>query len=111
MSIAVLLTINLKGSIGGPVAHTDKQNVTVDVSPIGSSRPELMTRRIVHNDRKEMTCYRKLNIEESVANGWATSDCPRWEKPIKWRQMTAQQKIESYLNSFNEGYGVSYEFI
>lgn len=111
MSIAVLLTINLKGGIGGAVKHTTKQVVTVDVSPIGSKYPEFMTRKIVHNDRQDMRCYKKINLEEGVINSWANSDCPRWEKPSRWKSYSRQQKIESCLHNFDEGFGVSYEFV
>lgn len=111
MSIALLLTVNLKGGISGPVKHTDKQVVTVDVAPIASKTPEFLTKKIVHNDRKEMICYKKTNIEDGVLQYWTGPDCPRWERVPRWKTMTHQQKIESYLRQFDEGFGISYELI
>ena len=111
MSIALLLTVNLKGGIGGPIKHSDKQIVTVDVSPVNSPYPEYMTKKITHSDRKETICYRKINIEERVLQSWVESECPRWEKSAKWKSFTRQQKIESYLRQFDEGFGISYELI
>ena len=111
MSIAVLLTINLKGGIGGAVKHTTKQVVTVNVTPIESKHPEFMTRKILHTDRQDLPCCRKIKFEEGVINSWANSDCPRWEKSSRWKTYSRQQKIESYLHNFDEGFGVSYEFV
>jgi len=111
MSIGVLLTINLRGAISGPVRHVDKQTMTVDVSPVGSKHVELMTKKIVHNDRPTLKCCKKLNLQQHVLDLWAVSECPRWAKPSFWKTLTSQQKIEAHLHSFDEGYGVSYEFV
>lgn len=111
METALLLTINLRGKLSGPVEHNEKQSFTIDVSPLGAKYPEWITRKIKHVDRTIIPCSRKVRISETALNFWCGSDCPRWEKSNHWKAMSRQQKIQSYIKSFDEGYGVKYEFI
>lgn len=111
MGSGIVLTINLKGRISGPVKHTDKQIVTVDIAPLGAKYPEIVSRKIRHNDRIPTSCSRRLKISEEVVETWLHADCPHWEKPHQWKAMTRPQKIQSYLKSFDEGYGINYEFV
>lgn len=111
MDSGVFVTINLKGHISGPIKHTDKQLVTVDVSTAKDKYPVYVSRKIQHNDRPQTKCFRKVRISEEVVDFWAHSECPHWEKAGAWKGMKPIQKIESFINNFDEGYGVSYEFI
>ena len=106
---AILLTINLQGRINGSVKHTDKQEVKVNVSKSNDKFPKFLTKRITHSDRGNSICVQKLKIEENVVNKWQSNECPHWEKSNKWKNMTKKQRIESYINRFDEGYGVSYQ--
>lgn len=111
MSVGLLLTINLRGAVGGCVKHVDTQTVRIDVAPIGAKNPEYITKKIKHNDRLSSICYKKINIEDDILRFWEKSTCPSWEKPSNWKLLNPRQKVESYLNTFDEGLGISYEFI
>lgn len=111
MNQGLLLTINLRGQISGPTRHTDKQSVTVDVSPVSSSRPIFETRKILHNDRFPSTCVKKMKISEESVDAWQSSECPFWAKPVIWTNATKKQRLEAHLSRFDEGYGYSYQFI
>jgi hypothetical protein len=111
MASAILLTVQLKGQIKGPEKHIDKQIVSVDVSPIGAKQPDFIHKKIKHNDRLSMECTRKTRISEEVVTNWENSECPFWEKPSHWKTMNKLQKITSYINRHDEGYGVSFDFV
>jgi len=109
MEPGILLTINLLGRIGGCVKHTTKQVVTVDVTPMNHKQPEYITRKIKHTDRVATPCVKKLRISSEVVLGWQYGECPAWVKPTVWKSMNKKQRLESHLNRFDEGYGISYE--
>lgn len=108
MESGILLTVNLPGRVIGCVKHTTKQTVTVDVTPLGVRYPEMMTRKIKHSDREMSVCTRKLHISSEVVLGWQTGECPHWVKPTHWKTMNKKQRLESHVNRFDEGFGVSY---
>ena len=110
MSSALILTIKQRGCISGPVKHTEKQKHTVDVTPFGAKSAEFMTRNILHNDRFEMECVKKLHISEDIVRDWERSDCPHWEKPANWKTFSRAQKIHSHAKRYEEGFGISYDF-
>ena len=108
---SILLKVFLAGEISGPVESVDIQKSTVDVSKIGSKHPDWVTKKICHTDRVSVPCHRKMIIDSDIVDGWANSDCPRWEKPTVWKTKTPQQKIESHLSQYDEGFGISYEYL
>ena len=108
---SILLKVNLKGALGSPVRSTDYQKNTVDVSKLESKYPDWMTRTICHTDRPTSQCHRQMIIDASIVEDWMMSDCPRWEKPSVWKTKTSEQKIVSHLSQYDEGYGISYEFL
>ena len=111
MSSALLLTIKLKGKISGPKKHTDRQVVTVNVTPIGARFPEVMTKKILHTDRVETECSKKMRLSEELVHEFETSECPHWEKPTTWKNMSRSQRLLSHLKRYDEGYGISFDFI
>ena len=111
MAVGIVITVNLLGGVGGCVKHTQKQEVKVDVSSVEDKKPLFITRKITHNDRERSICYRRVKIEESIVKIWENSDCPRWERPSNWKIYNKQKKVESFVKTFDEGFGVSYEFI
>ena len=108
---SILLKVFLAGEISGPVESVDIQKSTVDVSKIGSKHPDWVTKKICHTDRVSVPCHRKMIIDSDIVDGWTNSDCPRWEKPTVWKTKTPQQKIESHLSQYDEGFGISYEYL
>ena len=111
MSKSVLLTINLKGEVCGPIKHTEKQIVTVDVSPIGAKHPEFISKKILHNDRVSVACTRKMRFSEEIVSEWERGECPYWEKPSQWKTMSKAQKLMSNLKRYDEGFGISVDII
>lgn len=111
MNSSLLLTITLKGVISGPKKHTDKQVVTVNVTPIGNKVPEFMSKKIRHTDRYETECSRKLKLSEELVHEFENSECPYWEKPATWKSMTKSQRLLSHLKRYDEGYGISFDFL
>ena len=108
---SILLKVYLKGQISGFVKHVDNQIVTVDVTPIGSKHPETMSKKILHTNRVATECSRNTRISEEAVKNWASAECPFWEKPHVWKTFSRTKKIESFLKRFDEGHGISYEFI
>ena len=108
---SILLKVHLKGQISGFQKHTDRKIVTVDVTPIGSKHPETVSKNILHTDRVSTECSRNTRISEDAVKNWASAECPFWEKPHVWKTLSRIKKIESFLKRFDEGYGISYEFI
>ena len=111
MTSALLLTVNLKGQVKGLQKHVDKQVVSVDVSPMGAKHPDYIHKKITHSDRSESDCTRKMRISEEVATGWENSECPFWEKPAQWKSLTKMQKLMSHVRRYDEGFGVTIDFI
>lgn len=102
----MILTINLEGSIGGFVEHRDLQRVSVQLS-----NHETLSRIIEHSNRKIMECTKVTNISEEVIAFWESNECPYWESPKRWGKMNKGQRLFSYLDGFDEGFGFSFEFI
>lgn len=111
MAISLIITVNLLGSVGAPVKHTHMQEVKVNISSENNKKPFYITKKIKHTDRKRTNCCKKVKIEDSVLKFWENSDCPKWEKPSNWKKYNKQKKVESYIKSFDEGYGVTYTII
>ena len=108
---AIILTINLRGSIGGPKKHVDKQVISINVAPLGSKSPEIITRKIKHTDRGETPCCRKMKLSEELVYEFENSECPHWEKPHHWKQLSKKQRLESHLKRYDEGLGISYDYL
>ena len=111
MTSGILLTVHLKGRITGPQKHVDKQIVSVDVSPMGAKQPDFIHKKIRHTDRVSTDCSRKMRISEEIVGEWERSECPYWEKPSNWKTMTKIQKITSHVKRYDEGHGVSFDFM
>ena len=109
--IMIVITVNLKGRLGGPVKHTTRQTYSVNVAPLGSKVPLKMTRKIKHTDREEKECVRKVYLSEEVVAGFQSNEVPYWVNKHNWSKMTRKQRLESYLERFDEGYGYSYEYV
>ena len=102
----IILTVNLQGAVAGPVKHTDLKKVTIQLN-----NQELISRTIQHTDRKIMECTKVTHLSEEVIDRWENDECPPWEEPRKWKKMNRGQRLFSYLEGFDEGFGFSFEFI
>ena len=109
METAIIVTVYLQGCIGGNVSHTTKQIGTAEVST-KEGHSLVIRNEILHTDRGEMECIRKMNISSDAVMSWL-SDCPEWEKPKHWKLLSKNQKIKSFVKRFDEGYGVDFEIV
>ena len=109
--IMITVTVNLKGRLGGPVKHTTRQTYSVKINPIVNKDPLKKTRKIKHTDREERSCVRKVYLSEEVVTEFQSSEPPYWVNKYNWNKMTRKQRLESYLERFDEGYGYSYEYV
>jgi hypothetical protein len=105
----IIITTNLPGRIGGSVRHTSTQTVSILISKIGSSKPVWISREILHTDRPYQSCYKKVNISEEVVNDWISNTIPEWSNKKDWMKMSPKQRLISYVSTFDEGFGVTYE--
>jgi len=109
MGTGITIKINLAGQVGPPVKHVDKQVWSVDVSPIGAPKSEIMTRKIKHNDRGRLEAVRVLNISPQTVSAWKNGECPHWAESKVWRKLSGDQKLEAHVQRFDEGFGVNFE--
>jgi len=105
---SIIVKVNLNGVIGGVVKHTNRQKHTVLLSPEEGSS---MTRMIHHTDRPELECIRTFTVPGNVVTGWTQGDSPFWEEARVWKKMSPVHKVISHVNRFDDGYGVSFEFL
>jgi hypothetical protein len=99
----IILTVNLRGALNGPVKHTDVVEVSTRVGA------NLLSRKITFTERGHSECVRKTVISESVIAAWMSGNCPEWAKPFDWKQMSKSKRLSSWISRFDEGYGVSFE--
>jgi len=101
---AVVINTYYPGIIGGRVAHTEKQTITIPM-PDG----KFLTKTITHSDRALQPCVRVTNITEEVLNIWQFGECPYWENPKRWQGYNKEKKIVSYVARFDDGFGVDFK--
>lgn len=111
MNNGIIITIDLPGKIGSSVSHTEKQTVRLDVAKIGSKKPVWINKQILHSDRPYQKCYKKINISSDVIQEWVSDTVPFWSTKKEWSGLSENQRLASYIVRFDEGYGVSFEFI
>lgn len=104
----ISVVVNLPGALSGPVKHVSKQVGTVDISPVGSKTPQIITRKIKHNDRVQSPCFRVFPIQGNIVKEWVKGECPYWVHPKQWKKMTNNQRIMAHLSLFDVGFGVSF---
>lgn len=107
----IILTINLKGRIKGPRKHETYQTVSVDATPIKSRHPVIVTSNILHTDREEMRCIKRLKISSDVVKFYESEVSPYWVKHKDWIRLSKKQRLDLHLSKFDEGYGYTYEYI
>jgi hypothetical protein len=108
MNSGITITVNLLGSFGEAVKHTTTQSHTAELSSRDGKRMYVNS-TILHTDRPRTKCVKQTVIHPNVVASWKKSECPFWESPKDWKKYNPAQKIASFVNRFDEGYGVSYE--
>ena len=107
---SIILTVYLEGNLEGRIKHVNKQKNTVYYTDKeGNNRS--VTKRILFSDRKATYCARQCIISGEVIADWASGKAPSWESPRDWKKKNTTQRIYSYVEGFDEGYGVGIEVI
>lgn len=103
---AIIVKVGLLGAISGRVKHTTKQKHTVKVDD-----NEYVSKIILYTDRLESICTRSFKVSDEVVKSWIYGESPLWEDSRDWKRFSIHQKLLSYIKGFDEGYGVSYEYL
>ena len=110
---AILVNVNLKGALGGPVAHKDiailETMVSCDHKGVPTN-PHKVSAKCLHTERELVSCKRKFVIAEEIVEYWLTSVGPDFRGNEKeWRKLSPVQKINWWVNTYDEGFGVNWE--
>lgn len=106
----IIININLKGRLEGPVKHVDTEIVRANVAEI-NQKSFYKDVEINHTSRKESPCIKKCTIDEDTVSFWTSDVVPIWSDQKTWKRLTKDQKLSKYVERFDEGYGVSFEYI
>lgn len=109
MDTGLLISINLPGQIGPPVAHTTKQVFSCKMPITETDKSGILTRKIKHTNRGTQICTRELRISPAVVSHWKNGDCPIWADPRMWKKLNKEERVLAYVKTFDEGLGVKYE--
>lgn len=101
----IIVTINLQGSLEGSIKHKDIQTNTIQINK------KVISKDILHSDRKTRECYKVLHISEETVAEWESNNVPSWESDRAWKKKSPNRKILSYLEGLDEGFGLTYELI
>lgn len=105
---SIIIKVNLVGQISGVVKHTNRQKWTAQL-PAKHGGP--ISKVIKHTDRLTTECTRASTVPGEYVESWTTGEAPVWEKASVWKKMTKVQRVISHVLRFDEGYGVSFEFL
>lgn len=108
MNSGIVISVNLPGRLEGAIKHVSTQTYSVKVFT-KEQKILTLTKDILHTDRQPTKCSRKINITPSIVALWVRSECPYWMQPKFWKNFSKTEKIQAFVNRFDEGYGVSYE--
>lgn len=64
---------------------------------------------IIHKNREVKPCFRRMSFTSDFIFDAITSPIGMNEK--SWAKVSTKNKIDILMNSFNEGLGVSYDFV
>jgi len=95
MTEGIILTVNKKGAL----RHTEMYLNHNGFYAGGKT----------YETTKDFNCCVKTVIKADIINHWQSNECPFWEKKFVWSKMSKQDRLKSYLNRFDEGYGVTFE--
>lgn len=100
----ILISVILPGRFKTVKKHNTKQKIRVNYP-----NKKFEIKSIKHTDAEIFECRRVTKISDKILSDWIDGDCPSWENPRSWKKMSSKQKIDSYVKTFDEGFGVFYE--
>lgn len=101
MNNGIVLTVNLVGRLGANVVREKDIQVRHGES--------LLIKHITYLGKEESKCVRKTNISEEVIKGWIGNKSPFFVKEFVWKNMSKTQRLKSWVERFDEGFGVQYQ--
>lgn len=110
MNNGINIIINLLGKVGKRERHTTHQVVSYKYTD-DDGKILTKSKNILHTDRKNQGCYKRTSISGEIINQWINGANPSFISSKKWKQLSPKQKVEAYVATYDEGYGVSYEIL
>ena len=105
MNNGIIISTNLAGALAGPIRSTTTQECELRV------HSTIIRKEICHTNRPTLNCTRKTRISEDVIKNWMSNEGPGSINPKKWKKLTQKQRLQYYVDSFDEGFGVLFEII
>ena len=109
MDNGIIIIINLQGKIDKSVAHTSRQSWSYSYTDTKTGKTKTETRQILHTDRGNQQCYKRLNVSQSIVDDWINGKCPSFVPQKIWKSINPTKKLLAYVTRFDEGFGVTYE--
>lgn len=121
-SQGILLKVNLPGVIGGPVVQTGR-TIGKKWFPSFNTPRDPETEEFLrdkkghyisgveldiqeHYPREQHMAYQQRTISTEVLKGWASTR-PADINQVTWAMLTPDQRISVWLNTFDQGLGIS----
>lgn len=83
----------LKKTSKGKIVEDYNKVDTYTMKVIGHKKPEVIT----FNCRKNIPITQSLAITKLSYLDMISNNCPHWEKPFIWKNMSKKQRLESHL--------------
>jgi hypothetical protein len=103
----ITIIAQLSGALNGCVKHTTEQVWSATITE--NHRPKTISKKILHTDRSTSPCTRVTKVSVIVVSRWLTEPGATRIDLKTWKKLSDTQKIQAYVNLFDEGYGVSWQ--
>lgn len=107
------VSVNLVGIIEGPKKHNTLQVLETFASVTDKGKPcptHKVTKMCKHSNRENKPATRKFQISEEILEYWNVTLSPNFKGNDKeWKKLGVVQKVNFWVNTFDEGNGVSWE--
>jgi len=97
----IILTVNLVGKVGASIPTEEVVSIRINGLTL--------TKSICYQKKEATPCVRKTNVSGEVVSEWIGNKPSNGIKPIIWARMSKTQRLRSYLDMMDEGFGYSFE--
>lgn len=101
ITTGIIITVNLVGQIKPSVKSEIETKFTDEEGKLVS----------IHKNAEISKCTRKIRISKSTVISWQedTKNVPNGISETRWKKLLSSDRFRYIINSYDEGYGVSYE--
>jgi len=97
----IILTVSLKGKLSATVEKCEAvKSMNGNV---------VLMKNVTFSGKYPTPCARKTHISGEVVSEWIGNKPSNGIKPIIWARMSKTQRLRSYLDMMDEGFGYSFE--